>query len=70
MYDRVYAPHRRIFDLQVQIRDLIAEEDRVAARLHWHGMEADRETIEIVRCRDGRAVEHWGAAILRATRSD
>ncbi len=52
--------------LQVVIHDLIAEDDKVVARLRWHshdpvGKMIDRETIEILRFRDGRAVEHWGA---------
>ena len=52
-------------DLSVQIMDVIEGEDRVAARLLWsgvrrNGLSAERETLEIVRVRDGRAVEHWG----------
>jgi ketosteroid isomerase-like protein len=52
--------------LSVTIADLIADGDRAAARLRWRGVSptgepVDRETIDIVRTRDGRAVEHWGA---------
>jgi predicted SnoaL-like aldol condensation-catalyzing enzyme len=41
-------------------------EDRAVARIHWRGRrrsgeKVDRETIDIVRVVDGRAVEHWGA---------
>jgi ketosteroid isomerase-like protein len=53
--------------LHVSIEDLIAENDRVAARLRWHGTSAsgkslERETIDIIRVAGGRAAEHWGAA--------
>jgi predicted ester cyclase len=52
-------------DLSVEIADLIESEDRAAARLVWSGTpktgEATRrETIEILRVREGKAVEHWG----------
>ncbi len=52
--------------LAVTIEDLIAEGDRVAARLRWHGTRTsdgasvDRETIDIVRFAHGQAAEHWG----------
>ena len=56
--------------VSVRIEDLIGEGDRAAARLRWHhtntdGAVVERETIDIVRCLDGRAVEHWGAEVLR-----
>lgn len=48
----------------VEIEDLVAQGDRVAARLSWHrSTEAgrtSRETIDILRIADGRAIEHWG----------
>jgi predicted SnoaL-like aldol condensation-catalyzing enzyme len=52
--------------LRVVIHDLIAEGDKVVARLQWHstdsaGNKLDRETIEILRFVAGQAVEHWGA---------
>lgn len=52
--------------LSVTVADLIADADGAAARLRWRGVSAtgeavDRETIDIVRTRNGRAVEHWGA---------
>ncbi len=61
MVARAALPH-----LQVAIHDLIAEDDKVVAQLQWHSRDAagktiDRETIEILRFRDGQAVEHWGA---------
>jgi predicted SnoaL-like aldol condensation-catalyzing enzyme len=53
-------------NLHVTIKDLIAEENTVVARLHWNsvdtkGKKIDRETIDILRFADGKAVEHWGA---------
>ena len=44
--------------------------ERAAARLRWHHRNADgtvveRETIDVVRCADGKAVEHWGAETFR-----
>jgi len=53
--------------LSVTVADLIADGDRAAARLRWRGVSptgepVDRETIDIIRTRNGRAVEHWGAA--------
>lgn len=53
-------------DLRVTIEDLIAEGDRVAARIRWVGMRqangaiVERETIDIVRCERGQAIDHWG----------
>jgi ketosteroid isomerase-like protein len=51
---------------QVSIEDLFGADDRAVARIRWRGRrhdgeEVDRETIDIVRVADGRAVEHWGA---------
>lgn len=51
--------------LNVRIEDLFESGDRVAARITWAGRrhsgeEVQRETIDIIRVRDGRAVEHWG----------
>lgn len=51
--------------LEVTVEDLITGADRAAARLRWHGTRLHgevvrRETLEIVRIVDGRAVEHWG----------
>lgn len=51
--------------LEVTVEDLIEKPDRAAARLRWRGTCArdervERETIEIVRVKDGWAVEHWG----------
>jgi predicted ester cyclase len=54
--------------LSVTIEDLIADGDRVAARIRWQGHSlsgdpVDRETIDVVQVRSGRAVEHWGAQL-------
>jgi predicted SnoaL-like aldol condensation-catalyzing enzyme len=45
---------------------LFGIDDRAVARIRWRGRrhegdDVDRETIDIVRVVDGRAVEHWGA---------
>ena len=56
-------------DLDVSVEDLIADGDRAAARLRWVGKRAldgvtvTRETIDIVRFEDNRAVEHWGVRL-------
>ena len=62
----VEAARAEIVGLTVTIADLIADADAAAARLRWRGVSpsgasVDRQTIDIVRTRDGRAVEHWGA---------
>lgn len=50
--------------LDVTVEDLIAGGDRAAARLQWSGVRPDgqvrRQTLEIVRIKDGMAIEHWG----------
>lgn len=51
--------------LNVTVEDLISGSDRAAARLRWTGTRESgddvvRETLEIVRIVDGRAIEHWG----------
>ncbi len=56
--------------VHVRIDDLISEGDRAAARLRWHhanvdGSVVERETIDIIRCANGQAVEHWGAEVSR-----
>ena len=55
-----------LLKLKVTIEDLIAEDDKVVARLQWHstdpaGKKIDRETIDILRLANGQVVEHWGA---------
>jgi predicted ester cyclase len=52
--------------LKVTIEALIAEDDKVVARLQWHstdlaGKKLNRETIDILRFVEGQVVEHWGA---------
>ena len=51
---------------EISIEDLFGVEDRAAARIRWRGQRhdgavVDRETIDIIRVAEGRAVEHWGA---------
>ncbi len=64
-FGAVVASARSGYDsLDVTVEDLIETDDRVAVRLRWRGTGPtgtdERETIDIVRVRDGRAVEHWG----------
>jgi hypothetical protein len=52
-------------ELSVSVVDLIEGADRAAARIVWDGVRssgerARRETIDIVRVVEGRAIEHWG----------
>jgi predicted SnoaL-like aldol condensation-catalyzing enzyme len=56
--------------VSVSIADLFGERDRAVARLRWRHTKSDgsvveRETIDIVRCVNGQAVEHWGAEAFR-----
>lgn len=51
---------------EAHAEELFAEGDLAAARIRWHGElltgdVVDRETIDVVRVTDARAVEHWGA---------
>ena len=68
----VVAARSAYTPLAITIEDLIAEGDRVAARLRWHGTRTsdgaavDRETIDIVRFAHGQAVEHWGSRLWSA----
>src|SRR5690242_1279709 len=62
----VLSARQSLPDLHVAIEDIVAEGDRVVARLHWHsshpaGKIIDRETIDILRFASGKVVEHWGA---------
>jgi predicted SnoaL-like aldol condensation-catalyzing enzyme len=65
-FSRVVRAARCAFPaLQVDIEELIAEGDRVVARLRWRGTQStgervERETIDVVRVANGQAVEHWG----------
>jgi hypothetical protein len=60
--------------LKVTIEDLIAEDDKVVARLGWHitdiaGKKINRETIDILRFANGQVAEHWGAEVWRTEKS-
>jgi dephospho-CoA kinase len=64
--DIVAAARRACNTLDVRPVDLIAEGDLAVARIRWHGVLltgeiVDRETIEMIRVVNGKAVEHWGA---------
>ncbi len=57
--------------LRVDVQDVLAENDRVAARLLWRGVDHEgvklhRETLEILRIQNGQVVEHWGAESWRS----
>ncbi len=54
--------------LSVEVVDLEIADETVRGRLHWTGQRLDgvtdeRDTTEILRVIDGRAVEHWGSSI-------
>ena len=66
-------------DLQIAIEDLIAEEDRVAARVTISGTHqgemlgipptgkrVEVSSIDIIRFEDGKAAEHWGETDVMA----
>lgn len=64
----VQAARAGFSELDVSVKDLIAEDDRVVARLWWRGTRptgewSSRETIDIIRFAGGRAAEHWGARV-------
>jgi predicted SnoaL-like aldol condensation-catalyzing enzyme len=57
-------------DVRVTVEDIVAEGDRAAVRLRWHGVDDSgeqvvRETLDLLRFVDGRLVEHWGAELPR-----
>jgi predicted SnoaL-like aldol condensation-catalyzing enzyme len=62
----VRTNHAAYRDQEISIEDLFGVEDRAVARIRWRGERHDgeyveRETIDIIRVAEGRAVEHWGA---------
>ena len=64
----VLAARAESSNLTVAIENLAAEGDRLAARLRWRGKSAagqpfERDTIDVLRIRDGRLAEHWGASV-------
>jgi ketosteroid isomerase-like protein len=57
--------------LDVTVEDLVVTDDRAVARLRWRGTRpsgehVERETREIIRIDEGKAVEHWGGPPLAA----
>ena len=77
--DRFRALVHRVRDsgeaVAVRAEDLIGEGDTAAARLLWthanrDGSIVERETIDMIRCEDGQAVEHWGAELWRGKQGD
>lgn len=62
----VTGARKSLPNLRVTVEDVIAEDEKVTTRLHWHsthptGKQIDRETIEILSFVHGKVVEHWGA---------
>jgi predicted SnoaL-like aldol condensation-catalyzing enzyme len=60
--------------LEIEVEDVVAEGDRAVGRIRWHGELpggelVERETIDIVRVVNDRAVEHWGAETWSRRRS-
>ena len=48
------------------VEDIFGTADRAVARIRWQGRRpdgehVDRQTIDIIRVENERAVEHWGA---------
>lgn len=71
----VLGARKSLPNLHVTIEALIAESDTVVVRLHWHGTHpagkmVDRETIDMLRFANGKAVEHWGAEAWSETTQD
>jgi predicted SnoaL-like aldol condensation-catalyzing enzyme len=65
---RAYAAGYEPGTMVVTIDDVFGADDRATARIRWRGRrpdgsEVDRQTIDVVRVLDGRAAEHWGAAV-------
>jgi predicted SnoaL-like aldol condensation-catalyzing enzyme len=61
----VKAARQSFMTLAVGLEDLVAENDLAVARVRWHGVlrnaeVVQRETIDMVRVKEGKAVEHWG----------
>jgi predicted ester cyclase len=67
--------HESGSSVAVRFEDLIGDVDRAAARLRWthtnrDGSIVERETIDMICCENGQAVEHWGAEIWRQKAED
>lgn len=62
----VAAARSSYVELRVTALDVVEESEKSVARIEWVGELRDgktrrRETIDIIRVRDGKAIEHWGA---------
>jgi predicted ester cyclase len=69
-FREVVEAARRYEGLHVTVEDLVADEERAAARLRWHevsqaGVVVTRETLDMLRFANGRLVEHWGSQLFR-----
>jgi hypothetical protein len=56
--------------VHVTVEDLVADEEKAAVRLRWHGVNqagvvVTRETLDMLRFANGRLVEHWGSQLFR-----
>ena len=66
-FARVVTTNHAGYEQQdVTIEDIFGTPDQAVARIRWQGRRpngdhVDRETIDIIRVENGRAVEHWGA---------
>jgi predicted ester cyclase len=68
-FREVVEAARRYEGLHVTVEDLVADEERAAARLRWHEVSqagvVTRETLDMLRFANGRLVEHWGSQLFR-----
>jgi hypothetical protein len=53
----------------VTVEDLVADEEKAAVRLRWHGVNqagvvVTRETLDMLRFANGHLVEHWGSLLF------
>ncbi len=59
------AMHRRFPDLRIELKDVLAEGDKVAVRAVWSGTDADTGAVMgmrgfvLWRILDGRMIERW-----------
>lgn len=61
-------------NLRVAIEALVIKGDRLLTRLRWRaesafGQVSERQTLDVLRVREGRLAEHWGAGIGAPQRS-
>jgi hypothetical protein len=69
-FREVVEAARRDEGVHVTVEDLVADEEKAAVRLRWHGVNqagvvVTRETLEMLRFANGRLIEHWGSQLFR-----